>query len=1471
MSANNNKCPVCDKDVVKGSKDVSEVKQKGILGLIKASKDRKDDKHQVFHALTSVLIHTNCRKNYTRPDTIKKDVRVASTSQEEAGSSQLRSSAPQFDFKTNCLLCAHNVQEQTTTPLSRRRIVHSVETLSIQYRIREACSMRKDSWGDAVLGRLASINDLVAEGAVYHKDCYRTFVKPIDFPSPKAEIPRDSHITEAMEEIFTYMEESTDCQFSQDEILGVITGVKPQWRTIKAELERKYGDRILITPGVNRFKLPVVCFRETGYKIINQAWYENRAKSEEEERLRIVAKAVEIIRQDIQSQVYSTDTYPASDDFLKIPGTLPQSLTFFLEGLLLSKTKRVNETKRKCAAIGNVITAILRPKSFISPLLCSLSLFLYRKYGSKHLIDVLASLGFCASYYEAQKLEISAIYYAKPDFETRAFNQFVFDNVDFNVCTIDGLNTLHAMGGIRCITPSNSLKKRGDIPRLKHMPSSHDIGELGIVPLQTFQKGATLESVVVRRITVPEEMIHPQPFDALWFVAKHQDMSLPEWKGYMTTITTGDYSEKTRVITLPIINAPPSNYDTIYTALHYACELNQGTDKDDQSNHPKVIITFDQPLYWKAREIVAAAPLDSKISNCIVRLGGFHLLMSFLGSIGYFMAGSGLKELLCIVYAPLSVEKMLQGHAFARAIRGHFLATTAMSRIILDQTLITEEEKSTVTEIVASFIDEPPSLNTVNENSNIKQLAKKFGDKLEELKDNGPTAQLWIQYFKMVYLVKEYIHAERSGDWDAHLNCVKRMIPYFHASGHFPYAKSSQLYVQDMENLSSMMTLEEYQKFVTSGYFTMRRSDRFWSGIWSDMTIETTLMRSFKSRGGITGGRGVSDSVLSKWLVGMSATHEICTSLEEFCGVLFTSSEQHKDLGEARRNRDKADIAKLSQWFIEHPPFPQTSDIMSIASGVVGDTTITCYDAHRIGNEAMNKIVELPFSDIKLSRKDRALPLSSVCSSIKIHDEKVAVDPTLLFQRIINKQSEDDLSEFLKYELAPFPLALFNESGMRKTTKSVLYSIFDSTVKAVELSEMDKVVDGGFLLHRVIWQKNASVATICDGYITYINRHYPGLSRTVVFDGYLNSANSTKSQEQRRRYKLKRSADMNLSWNTAIPMKQEDFLSNPTNKSQLISLLQTKLQENGIKTLQATDDADVLIVKTAVELSTHSSVAVVGEDVDLAVLLIALTPPTQDIILLKPGRGKTKTVALSSQEMQQHGFEHILFLHSFTGCDTTSATFRRSKVGFSKLYLKSDIIKEAAVIFYKPTATHSEVEEAGKMCFLKWYGAPARLNSLNEYRYQSFVRSVANIKPDFSTLPPTENAAKQHSRRTFHQVQLWLGNELPPQEWGWKHEGDSLVPITTEDSPAPEILLKTIFCRCTKDCGSRKCGCRKAMLNCSVACLHCQGNCLNGVSVDVDDDEDDVEPLQQEPSTEDEGALEEEPLSGPSQPKRIKT
>ena len=53
-------------------------------------------------------------------------------------------------------------------------------------------------------------------------------------------------------------------------------------------------------------------------------------------------------------------------------------------------------------------------------------------------------------------------------------------------------------------------------------------------------------------------------------------------------------------------------------------------------------------------------------------LGGFHQLMSFFGSIGCVMEGSGLQNALETLYSSISVNHKLTGKAYSRAIDGHF-------------------------------------------------------------------------------------------------------------------------------------------------------------------------------------------------------------------------------------------------------------------------------------------------------------------------------------------------------------------------------------------------------------------------------------------------------------------------------------------------------------------------------------------------------------------------------------------------------------------------------------------------------------------------------------------------------------------------------------------------------------------------------------------------------------------------------
>lgn len=71
------------------------------------------------------------------------------------------------------------------------------------------------------------------------------------------------------------------------------------------------------------------------------------------------------------------------------------------------------------------------------------------------------------------------------------------------------------------------------------------------------------------------------------------------------------------------------------------------------------------------------------------------------------------------------------------------------------------------------------------------------------------------------------------------------MLPYCYISRHFAYAKCAQIYLQDSVKLDYKMPDIEFDLYTKDGYFTIKRSYKHWSGIWSDMAIKTTSNRFF--------------------------------------------------------------------------------------------------------------------------------------------------------------------------------------------------------------------------------------------------------------------------------------------------------------------------------------------------------------------------------------------------------------------------------------------------------------------------------------------------------------------------------------------------------------------------------------------------------------------------------------------------
>ena len=121
----------------------------------------------------------------------------------------------------------------------------------------------------------------------------------------------------------------------------------------------------------------------------------------------------------------------------------------------------------------------------------------------------------------------------------------------------------------------------------------------------------------------------------------------------------------------------------------------------------------------------------------------------------------------------------------------------------------------------------------------------------------------------MVDIIKAYIRSERLGDYEAHLSIIaSKTLDIFVAAWHGQYGKGAQLSCQHLKSLEKDTTFGAVIRLITGEWtYIVRYSTQEWSGVWTDMCIEPTLMRSFKSEGGVSRGRMRSeDSGFRVWV-----------------------------------------------------------------------------------------------------------------------------------------------------------------------------------------------------------------------------------------------------------------------------------------------------------------------------------------------------------------------------------------------------------------------------------------------------------------------------------------------------------------------------------------------------------------------------------------------------------------------------
>jgi hypothetical protein len=100
---------------------------------------------------------------------------------------------------------------------------------------------------------------------------------------------------------------------------------------------------------------------------------------------------------------------------------------------------------------------------------------------------------------------------------------------------------------------------------------------------------------------------------------------IPSWHATCQMVNNGDYPGQSNVVFLPMLDMNPSDPSCIYSTLHFVC-------KEARKYQHSPVLTFDQPLYWKAMNIIRQEAPDSVVKKTRPQIGSFPHRNELFGS-----------------------------------------------------------------------------------------------------------------------------------------------------------------------------------------------------------------------------------------------------------------------------------------------------------------------------------------------------------------------------------------------------------------------------------------------------------------------------------------------------------------------------------------------------------------------------------------------------------------------------------------------------------------------------------------------------------------------------------------------------------------------------------------------------------------------------------------------------------------------
>ncbi|KAL8593158.1 hypothetical protein ACOMHN_009813 [Nucella lapillus] len=448
----------------------------------------------------------------------------------------------------------------------------------------------------------------------------------------------------------------------------------------------------------------------------------------------------------------------------------------------------------------------------------------------------------------------------------------------------------------------------------------------------------------------------------------------------------------------------------------------------------------------------------------IVETRMFHFLCSYMAALGKLVRGSGLGDVIVQsgICASGSIEAVLAGKHYNRALRVHKVVLESLQRLLLEQFL---NESTEATELFQQLSDD---LQLCKDRLQLEAILSKpsavrFFNLYTTFKERiisgekGSTPQFWLQYAERVWLILRLLRATKENDFDLHLSCLQDMCPLLFAMDHHNYARYATVYFLHMLNLSH--NHPDAIQHLRQGGFSVARFSVPACRIPVDQTIEQTINCQAKSKGGIVG-FSRNSAAYFRWCMTRHVRASFLAATLEMAGMTGDDiNKVHKDLQPSGTRTSEDNVKRMTESFLSfmNPFSVEEPGLYCLSSGMPAPESVqeALLSADTRGKEAFNIFIteRLVNKTLSFHAPLKKVGLKTFASVHKTKTVRASSNKTIqvaaqrdIFGQLmmISQENNINLQKVMCYPLSPIPWSMATPDGMpAKTDKSKLMQLLE--------------------------------------------------------------------------------------------------------------------------------------------------------------------------------------------------------------------------------------------------------------------------------------------------------------------------------------------------------------------------------------------------------------------------------------------